>query len=323
MPFSLSDIPFYKENDRPIVFITGGTSGIGKVTVRELARHGARVYVTVRNEAKASALLSEKAEWKNTEEGYEDVVCDIRTIECDLMDLSSVVRAAHEFQTKEEKLDILINNAGVLYPEYAESSDGFETTIQVNYYAPYLLTYLLLPSLCKAATPRVINVSSLAHNLAFGFSFDNPNKKSGWELMNKGTRYAQSKLAILLFTKEMAKRHPNILSVAVHPGVIVDTALYDELQSSDALFGIVKFSSKMFAQYASKMGAISIEDGALTSLYCATDSGLTAELDNGNYYVPIAKLGKCSKQALDAGLAEKLWVWTEKLLIEKGYIPSL
>lgn len=215
----------------------------------------------------------------------------------------------------------MINNAGVLYPPYAESGDGYESTIQVNYFAPYLFTRLLIPSLTKATAPRVINLSSIAHTFSSGFSFKDPNVKSGWDLMNKGFRYSQSKLAILLFTKELAKRHPNIFSAAVHPGIIVDTTLYEDLLRSDAIFGLVKVFSRLFVDNASKLGAISIEEGALTSLYCATDAGLTAELDNGNYYVPIAKLGKCSKQADDAELAEKLWTWTEEQLVEKGYLP--
>lgn len=120
MSFSLSSIPFYNAQDPPVILLTGGTSGIGTITTRELARHGARVYVTVRSQAKANDLLNSVAEIKNSEKGYEDIVCDVRIIKCDLMDLTSVKQAAQEFQSKEPKL------------EYAHLKHSTYTLIKVN-----------------------------------------------------------------------------------------------------------------------------------------------------------------------------------------------
>lgn len=105
MPFSLADIPFYSAEDPPVILVTGGTTGIGAVAVRELARHGARVYVTARSEAKASDLLDAMADIKNSEEGHENIVCDVRVIKCDMMSSASVIYAAKEFQHKEPKLE--------------------------------------------------------------------------------------------------------------------------------------------------------------------------------------------------------------------------
>lgn len=214
----------------------------------------------------------------------------------------------------------MINNAGVYYPPYEESSDGYESTLQVNYFAPYLLTRLLIPILNKATAPRVVNVSSLAYSYVSDFSFDDPNLKSGWDLKSKQARYSQSKLALLLFTKEMARKHPNILSVALHPGLIAKTAIFRDFVRNDSMFGLAGLFFRFLVKNAWMLGAISLEEGALTSLYGATDPSLNAKTDNGNFYMPIAKLTKCTKTAEDVALAEKLWTWTEQQLAEKGYL---
>ncbi|KAK9367954.1 hypothetical protein V1509DRAFT_624906 [Lipomyces kononenkoae] len=320
MTFSFSSIPYY--SSAPVALVTGGTDGIGKVTVRELARHGFRVYVAARNLEKAEKLVEELSVPSEDVDSASTgpVKCDVRILQCDLMDLKSVVSAAEEYMAKEQKLDLLINNAGVMYMPYTESSDGYETTLQVNYMAPYLLTRLLLRPLLAADAPRVVNVSSLAHLMGYSFNFSNPNLRNGVDLFYRGLRYAQSKLAIILFTKHMAKSYPKILSVAVHPGVIADTSLYQHLNTSTDLLGFVKYGWSLGSQLLSAMGALtSIEDGALTSLYCATDKDLTAEKDNGEYFVAIAKKSRASSTARDPQLSEKLWNWTEAQLATKGY----
>ncbi|KAK9244303.1 hypothetical protein V1506DRAFT_541834 [Lipomyces tetrasporus] len=319
MPFSLSSIPYFTSS--PVALVTGGTSGIGKVAVRELARHGFRVYVTARNPDKAAKLMEELSVLTiGDKDSAEPVKCDVQILRCDLMDLKSVVTVAEEFMAKESKLDILLNNAGSMYSTYTESGDGYETTLQVNYLAPYLLTRLLVPALLAAAAPRVVNVSSLVHGIAFSFNFSDPNIKKGVDMFNKGMRYAQSKLAVILFTKHFAKLYPKILSVAVHPGVITDTSLYESLNSSKELLGLVKFSGWAMSKITPIAGGISVEAGALTSLYCAVDRDLSAEKNNGEYFVPIGKRSKASSKARDPVLAEKLWIWTEEQLAAKGYL---
>ncbi|KAK9323722.1 hypothetical protein V1517DRAFT_319682 [Lipomyces orientalis] len=317
MPFSLSSIPYFTSS--PVALVTGGTSGIGKVAVRELARHGFRVYVTARNPDKAAKLMDELSVLTDGDSA-EPVKCDVRILQCDLMDLKSVVTVAEEFMAKESTLDLLLNNAGSMYSSYTESGDGYETTLQVNYFAPYLLTRLLVPALLAATAPRVVNVSSLVHGIASSFNFADPNIKKGVDMFNKGMRYAQSKLAVILFTKQFAKLYPKILCLAVHPGVITDTSLYESLKSSKELLGLVKFGGWAMSKITPIAGGVSVEAGALTSLYCAVDRGLSAEKDNGEYFVPIAKRSKPSSKARDPVLAEKLWIWTEEQLAAKGYL---
>ncbi|KAK9237819.1 hypothetical protein V1525DRAFT_450230 [Lipomyces kononenkoae] len=321
MTFSLSSIPYYSSS--PVALVTGGTNGIGKVTVRELARHGFRVYITARDQDRAEKLLEELAVpiADVDSDGTGQVKCDVRILACDFMDLKSVVGVAEEFMAKEPKLDLLVNNAGVMFTPYAESNDGYEMTLQVNYLAPYLLTRLLLRPLLAADAPRVVNLSSLVHMIGYSFNFSDPNLKNGVDLFNKGLRYIQSKLAVVLFTKQFANLHPKILSLAVHPGIITATSLAQYLDTSTDLFGFVKFSWWLSSNLLSLVGGgTSIEDGALTSLYCATDKDLTAEKDNGGYFVPIAKRSAASSKASDPLLSEKLWKWTEEQLLAKGYL---
>ncbi|KAK9449926.1 uncharacterized protein V1518DRAFT_415076 [Limtongia smithiae] len=331
MTFSLADISTFEAPTT--VLVTGGTSGIGKVAVREFARHGARVYVTVRNAAKGTALLEEIAALQASTQAKADVKAedvaakavvtyDVRLLECDFMDLKSLVKVAKEFGKMEPKLDILLNNAGTLYAPYTESDDGFESTLQVNYIGLFLLTRLLLPMLEKAEHPRVINVSSLAHKFATKFMFADPNMKDGMEVTNMGNRYAQSKLAVVLFTKEFAKRYPQILTVVVHPGVIADTGLYDNLGKSTVLGGLVRWFGIPTMKILDKVIGISTETGALTSIYCAVDKSLTPETDNGSYFIPVAKKASCSATGSDRKLAEELWSWTDKILVEKGYLSA-
>ncbi|KAK9388153.1 hypothetical protein V1515DRAFT_553245 [Lipomyces mesembrius] len=322
MPFSLSSIAYYTST--PVALVTGGTSGIGSVAVRELARHGFRVYITARNLEQAEKLLEELSVPVDGADSPDatPVKYDIRILQCDLMDLKSIVNVAELLKAKETKLDLLLNNAGSMFSPYTESSDGYEMTLQVNYIAPYLLTRLLLPILLAADAPRVVNLSSLVHILVSSFNFSDPNLTKGLDLLNKGTRYEQSKLAIILFTKQFAKLYPNILSVAVHPGVIMDTSLGRHLTASTDLLGLIKFSWWLVSKVMSVVGGISVEDGALTSLYCALDKDLRADKDNGEYFVPIAKRSNPSSKANDPELAAKLWTWTEEQLVAKGYLNT-
>ncbi|KAK9481189.1 hypothetical protein V1514DRAFT_287300 [Lipomyces japonicus] len=314
MVFSLDSLKPYEA--KPTILVTGGTSGIGKIAVREFIRLGARVYVLARNPTKSAALVADIANELN----YDKQDVDIHIIEADFFDLKSVVSAAEKFKSNEQKLDILLNNAGTMIPSYAETSDDYESTLQINYVAPYLLTRLLLPNLLAAPAPRVINVSSLGHTFSSGFWYNDSNFKSAWgfDIITRSRRYGQSKLALILFTKSFAKLYPTIISVAVHPGAIFDTGLYDNFNESTYFFGKAKYVLQFMRRQASWLGGISLEDGALTSIFCAASPHVTLA-DNGEYYVPIAKKGKPSSKVNEPA-ADELYKWTEAQLIEKGYL---
>lgn len=200
---------------RKNILLTGSTSGIGKVAAVELARQDADLILPVRNLDKGEQLKNQIAE--------ETGNTKVHVMECDLASFDSIRRFAEEFKKKFSRLDILINNAGVLEKTRSETKDGIETTFGVNHLAPFLMTSLLSDELKAAAPSRIINVSSEMHRYT-KMNFDDPEGKkkySGW------LAYGQSKLANILFTRYLSEKYSEdeIASFALHPGAI-GTGLY-------------------------------------------------------------------------------------------------
>ena len=231
-----------------ICLITGATDGVGRVTAKELVKRGFRVVVAARNARKAEALLNEIR--ASSSEGTAEFIA------ADLASLRQVRRLAETFRTRYPRLDVLINNAGVFLPGRTLTEDGFETTYQVNYLAHFHLTRLLLGALEKSAQGRIINLSSSVHAIG---RFDVANLQSERQFSVLGT-YAASKLLLLMFTKELAKRleGTRVTANAVHPGIVRTPMM---LQAPGA-FRILSYLSLPFS--------ISPEEGARTSLYLAT-----------------------------------------------------
>ncbi|KAK2533278.1 retinol dehydrogenase 12-like protein [Columba livia] len=204
-----------------VVIITGANTGIGKETARDLARRGksasssssspvwlvcvglcvrspfsgcARVIVACRDTAKAEAAASEI----RAETGNQQVIVK----KLDLADTKSIREFAEQFLAEEKELHILINNAGVMLCPYSKTADGFETHLGVNHLGHFLLTFLLLERLKQSAPARIVNVSSLAHHVGRIRFHDLHGEKS----YNRGLAYCHSKLANVLFTRELARR---------------------------------------------------------------------------------------------------------------------
>jgi NAD(P)-dependent dehydrogenase (short-subunit alcohol dehydrogenase family) len=222
------------------ILITGATDGIGKQTALLIAQRGHRVVLHGRNAARLAAAQAEVAAVAT---GPAPEV-----IQADLGSLAQVHRMAAELQARFPALDVLLNNAGVYMNELAHTADGFEMTFGVNHLAPFLLTHLLLDQL-KAASGRVVNVSSIAHGRA-RLNMDNLNAEQGFDPYKT---YALSKLANVLFTVELARRlgpdspvHVN----ALHPGVVSTKLLVDGFKMD---------------------GPDSLDDGAQTSVLLALD----------------------------------------------------
>jgi retinol dehydrogenase-12 len=189
------------------VLVTGATSGIGREAARELARMGARVLVGARDSARGRQLAEQILR-----EGGE---AELLTI--DLASFASTREAAAKVLAAHPKLDVLINNAGIVTRHRETSPDGHEVIWQTNFLGAFLLTRLLLPALRAAPSPRIVNVSSEAHRSG-RIVWDDPElARSGY----RGLRaYCNTKLALVLFTRELARREPAIAVNAVHPGVI-------------------------------------------------------------------------------------------------------
>ncbi|KAL8683490.1 MAG: hypothetical protein Q9186_000530 [Xanthomendoza sp. 1 TL-2023] len=289
-----------------VIIVTGGNTGLGKESVLQLAKHNpSRIFLAARTPSKAETAIEEIKRAVPS--------ANITYLKLDLCSFKSISTAAGEFQSQSNRLDILLNNAGIMATPPAETEDGYESQFGTNHMGHALFTKLLLSTLLstareKGSDVRVVNLSSEAHNLAprpQGILFDKVKlgKQGPW------TRYGQSKHATMLFAKELAKRYPEITSVAVHPGVIL-TDLYTPNQESNMLFRYgVKVLGPLFMA--------DVPTGTLNQLWAAV--GKKAEVVSGKYYTPVGKSSSGSKWAQKGDLAEQLWNWTEKELASKGY----
>jgi len=188
------------------VLVTGTTSGIGRETARQLARMGARVVMGVRDVERGKAIATRI----QNDGGIAEV------LPIDLASFASVREAAARFLDTHPSLDVLVNNAGVALRNRQVSVDGHELTWETNFLGGYLLTRLLLPALRRGDRPRVVHVSSEAHRTG-RIDWDDLELSRGYG----GFRaYSNTKLAQILFTRELARREPGIAANALHPGAL-------------------------------------------------------------------------------------------------------
>jgi len=187
------------------VLVTGATSGIGRETARQLGRMGARVVLGVRDEARGLVVVREIAGAGGRAE----------VLPIDLASFASVRAAAARLVESPAGLDVLVNNAGIIADGRRLSVDGHELTWATNFLGAFLLTRLLQPALRRTARPRVVNVSSVGH-AAGRLDWSDLELERGFRSFRA---YANSKLAQILFTRELARREPEVAASAVHPGL--------------------------------------------------------------------------------------------------------
>jgi len=270
--------------DKRIILITGANAGIGKETARQLAGDEARIYLGCRR-----PLAGEKAAMEIRAAVPQ---ADLEVIELDLASQQSVREAVRRMTYEVPQLDILINNAGLFTSSWQTTEEGFELQFGVNHLGHFLLTHELLPLLQKSGHPKVINVSSAAYlqgKMDFDTLQDKPPSYSGLNA------YARSKLANVLFTRELARRYPDIHSYALHPGA-VGTA-FAEKDSRWIVRTIWKIAKRFFL--------VSPEKGAETSVYLARTYPVPAE--NGSFIDNKQEVRSPTEQAADEQLAKKLW----------------
>ncbi|BCR89670.1 putative short-chain dehydrogenase/reductase family protein [Aspergillus chevalieri] len=287
-----------------VIFVTGGNIGLGKEAIIQLAKHNpSRIYLGARNATKAQDAIASIQETVSSH-------VDIRYIPLDLASFKSIRAAAGKFNSDSERLDILMLNAGTMGNPPDTTEEGFEVQFGTNHIGHFLLTKLLLPTLQKTAanaTPapdvRVVTLSSVGHSAAP--SFDVMTSTPALLDASTWTRYGASKAANILFAAELARRYPEILSVAVHPGA-VSSNLYQHAKAS-------AFTRAALA--AMSLGFRSVRTGAMNQLFAA--GAKKEDLVNGGYYIPIGVHAK-TQYASDAELGKKLWEWTEKQIEEKS-----
>ena len=268
-----------------VALITGANTGIGLVTARELAARGAQVFIACRSAERAQAALAQiRAASGNTQ---------VELLPLDLGDFDSVRRCAQTFLARGLPLHLLINNAG-LAGQRGFTKSGFELAFGVNHMGHFLLAQLLLDRIKASAPARIVTVASRAHYRAAGLD---------WEALRQPTRsrtglaeYGVSKLANMLFSTELGRRltGSDVTTYALHPGVV-----------ASEVWRAVPWPLRTLM----KLGMIGTEQGALTSVYCATAPEVAQE--TGLYYDQChAKTP--SRVARDATLAAELWMRSEQ-----------
>lgn len=268
--------------DGKTVLITGANTGIGKETALDMAHRGARVILACRDLTRARIAADEIRQ----RSGNGNVVVK----RLDLASLQSVRDLAKDIQENEQRLDILINNAGIMMCPEWKTEDGFEMQFGVNHLGHFLLTNSLLDLLKKSAPSRIVTVSSLAHERG-RIHFDDINLEKGY---NPYKSYRQSKLANVLFSRELAARlkGTGVTTYSLHPG-----AIRTELNRHFNLF--LRIIAKPLLLLIK-----SPWEGAQTTIYCAVDESLAKS--SGLYYSDCAPK-KAAPQALDDAAAKKLW----------------
>ena len=291
-------------------FVTGGYSGLGQETARAMAAKGAYVIIAGRDPAKLETAAAElKAE----------TGAQIDTIVCDLASQASVKACAADANQRFEKIDLLINNAGVMACPKGETADGFEMQFGTNHLGHFTLTSGLMPLVEKGSNPRIVNLSSRAHHRS-GVHFDDPHyENSEYE---KWDSYGQSKTANVLFSVALDKRlkDKGIDVFAVHPGGIV-TNLGRHLNEDDVAMLMARMKESAGDGPVMKSEA----QGAATSCWAATAPELVGQ---GGVYCEDCHVaetddadpnGGVRSYAVDPQLAEQLWSMSEEMTGHKFF----
>ncbi|HUX19920.1 MAG TPA: SDR family oxidoreductase [Spirochaetia bacterium] len=273
-----------------LALVTGANTGIGKEITRGLAKRGMRVVLACRDRARGEAAREEIA----NETGNSELTLML----LDLADLASIRHFADEFREGFDRLDILVNNAGVSAQEHATTRDGFELVFGVNFIAPFLLTNLLLHHLKAAAPSRIVNLASSVHTTGHIDKSD-PQMDKNWK---NRQAYSNSKLADVLFTRELARRieGSGVTANCYNPGLVRSEFFRN--------YHPMPFMLKVVLWLLGK----SPEEGADTGLYlCASEE---VEGKSGGYYEK-RTLKEPSEEARDVELSRWLWNYAESAVI--------
>jgi NAD(P)-dependent dehydrogenase (short-subunit alcohol dehydrogenase family) len=292
--WTAADVP---DQSGRVAIVTGANSGLGYDTAAVLADKGAKVVLAVRNLDKGNEAV------ERIKKASPNAVVSLQ--ELDLTSLDSVRKAADELRAAHPRIDLLINNAGVMYvPTRETTKDGFEMQFGTNHLGHFALTGLLLENILPVDGSRVVTVSSVGHRILARIHFDDPHLQRKY---NRVEAYGQSKLANLLFTYELQRRLSQkgapTVALAAHPG-FSDTELMRHLPGF-----IPEFLWRPFTQPA--------DMGALPTLRAATDPGA----QGGQYYGPDGlgestghpKLVKSSAQSHNEDIQRRLWTMSEEL----------
>ena len=289
--------------------VTGGYSGLGQETARAVAAKGAHVILSGRDATKLSAAADAIAEETNAR---------VDTLVCDLASLDSVRKAAAEAEERFEKIDLLINNAGVMACDKAETADGFEMQFGTNHVGHFLLTNLLMPLVEKGERPRIVNLSSRGHHIA-PVDLDDPNFVN--REYEKWQSYGQSKTANVLFAVGLEDRlsAKGIHAYSLHPGGIM-TNLSRHMSQEDMANLMERIRKNAEARGEQPEPFKTIPQGAATTCWVATADELEG---TGGLYCEDCHVadednestgGGVRSYAIDRGNADRLWAISEEMV---------
>jgi NAD(P)-dependent dehydrogenase (short-subunit alcohol dehydrogenase family) len=272
------------------VLVTGATSGLGEIAARELAAQGARVVLVGRSAPKCEATAAMIRQATGNP--------NVEYLVADLSSQADVRRLAVEVEARCPRLDVLVNNAGAMISPRQESVDGIEMTWALNHLGYFLLTNLLLDRLKASAPSRVVSVASDAHRMAWGIDFDDVE---GIKSYSPFRAYSQSKLANILFTRELASRleGSGVTANCLHPGFVATNFTAGK-----------GFTFRLF-QLMARVFAISPEKGARTTIYLA--SSPEVEGVTGGYFAR-CRPARPSAAARDGEAARRLWDLSERMV---------
>ena len=276
--------------DGKVVVITGANTGLGKTTAEELARRGGTIILACRDVHKGAMAVQDVTKDSDIDPKK------FHVMELDLASFASVRKFVGDFKKEFDRLDILINNAAVLEPPYGTTEDGFEQTIGINYFGHFLLTNLLMDYITKSSPSRIINLTS---NIMDTDRIDLDNLSVSKEKYDGRKAYAQSKLAIVLFTRELGRRlqGSGITTYSVHPGIII-TDIVREWPLQQTTWGrtLMYWGTWWFTK--------DVTAGIQTVLCCSVDDELPHE--TGEYYSDCAR-GVLPNSAFQDNDAKTLW----------------
>jgi NAD(P)-dependent dehydrogenase (short-subunit alcohol dehydrogenase family) len=278
--------------ERKVVVITGGNAGIGLETAVALARQGSRVVFTARDPARGATALDEVRRRSGSD--------DVELMDLDLASFASIRTFAAELGRREDRIDVLVNNAGGMLRKRTVTQEGFETTFGVNHLGHFLLTELLRDQLVASAPSRIVVVASEAHRLARrGLPFDDLQSERRF---SGALAYNRSKLANVLHARELARRlaGTGVTANSLHPGYV------DSQFARDGDFGFERVQA-----LGARLFAISPEQGAATSVYLASSPDV--EGVTGTYFAR-SKPKREAPKGRDDIAAARLWQVSEELV---------
>ncbi|KAK6526195.1 hypothetical protein TWF281_011230 [Arthrobotrys megalospora] len=299
---------FHTDNDvadlsGQVIIVTGGNAGLGFETIRQLVKHNpAHIYLAARSKAKADAAIAQLAMPLSGPSS-------ISFLQLDLSSFASVKAAAEAFKRSESRLDILINNAGIMMTPEGLTEEGYEIQFGTNVMGHALLTQLLIPIIKETVKinpeARVVNLSSASERMAPNDIYQFDELKTTMSSRNTTMRYCLSKIANIHYTSALSEHHREIKIISVHPGMVATN-----LHHNSTGFFLRPFL------YIAIAFATPVEKGALSQVWAA----VSPDAKTGEFYSPVGISGKGSKRSRSRELQEQLWQWIQKEL--QGHLPN-